>query len=119
MKGACAVFYEHTIPREGELYKEITLAGHTFQLRYGYYEEHERLLCSPVVIFPDLITNPVYDPMGYPLVTQIQEVCPHYDSIDSCGENWCGDCRYFQSEHPELGVCRCEENKIQFRREKQ
>lgn len=104
-------------PREGDLYKQITLANHTFELRFGYYEERERELCPPVVIFPDLVSQPVYDPLGHPLVTQIQEPCEHYRSIDcSCPEDWCGDCIHFESPHTELGICQCPHNQIDLRR---
>ena len=97
-----------SIPKEGELYKTITVAGHSFELRYGYYEEHERDLCSPVVIFPDLSAAPLYSPDGSPLVTQIQDPCEHYTPAPGREESWCGDCAHFHSDHPEIGLCRCD-----------
>lgn len=96
------------IPIEGQLYKALTVAGHRFELRYGYYEEREREECQPVVIFPDLHAAPRYCPEGYPLVTQIQDPCEHYAPAPGREEPWCGDCAHFHSEHPEIGVCRCE-----------
>lgn len=99
------------IPREGDLYKTFSVAGHTFELRYGYYEDHERQLCPPVVLFPDLIATPLYCQEGYPLVTQIQDPCEHYSTALGREERWCGDCSHFSSEHPEIGLCRCPENK--------
>lgn len=110
-KGACAMFNDPTLPREGDLYKRITVAGHTFELRYGYYEDHERQLCPPVVIFPDLTASNIYCPEGYPLVTQIQDPCEHYKNNTGYPENWCGDCDHFSGEHPEIGICRCEQQK--------
>lgn len=105
------MFIDPAMPREGDLYKRITVAGHTFELRYGYYEEHERALCPPVVIFPDLIAEKVYCPNGHPLVTQIQDVCEYYINTSDFSENWCGDCDHFFGEYPEIGICRCEHHK--------
>lgn len=99
------------IPKEGQLYKSFTVAGHLFELRYGYYEDHERQLCPPVVIFPDLMAAPLYCKDGYPLVTQIQDPCEHYAAKHG-EEEWCGDCAYFCSEHREVGICRCDHRKI-------
>lgn len=102
------MFNDPGLPQEGALYKRITVAGHTFELLYGYYEEYERELCPPVVIFPDLIASPLYCKDGYPLVTQIQDSCEHYTAANGCEDNWCGDCDHFSGEHPEIGICRCE-----------
>lgn len=96
------------LPREGDLYKVVTIAGHTFELRYGYYEEHERLICPPVVIFPDLISDPRFCPDGHPLVTQIQDACEHY-TAGSGEENWCGGCAHFCSDQKEIGICKLPE----------
>ena len=82
------------------------MAGHLFELRYGYYEEFERDVCPPVVIFPDLQASPLFCPEGCPLVTQIQDACEHYIAVNGRDESWCGDCVHFSSEHPEIGVCR-------------
>lgn len=105
------MFTDPATPREGDLYKQISIAGHTFELRYGYYEEHERALCPPVVVFPDLLSKTVYCPEGFPLVTQIQDTCKYYSNTSHFPENWCGDCTYFFGEHPEIGICRCEYRK--------
>lgn len=99
-------------PREGALHKRITVAGHTFELRYGYYQERERGLCPPVVLFPDLAAQRVYSPEGYLLVTQVQDACEHYCATIAPPENWCGDCTYFSGEHPEIGICRCAQHKL-------
>lgn len=106
------MFNALNLPREGDLYKRITVAGHTFELRYGYYEDNERELCPPVVIFPDLMSQRLYCRDGYPLVTQIQDICEYYKSNTDHPENWCGDCDHFSGEHPEIGICRCEQQKI-------
>lgn len=105
------MYHDPALPREGDVYKRLTVAGHFFELRYGYYEEHERTLCPPVVIFPDLTAACVHSPEGYPLVTQIQDACEHYIHSGSFPEHWCGDCAHFTGEHREIGICRCEHKK--------
>lgn len=96
------------IPREGELYKTLTIAGHSFELRYGYYEEREKAFCPPVLIYPDLVAAPLFAPDGSALVTQIQDPCPHFELAAGREEKWCGDCIHFDGPHPEIGICRCE-----------
>lgn len=98
-------------PREGDIYKAFTVAGHPFELRYGYYDDRERASCPPVVIFPDLLAAPLFCPEGYPLVTQIQDPCPHYSAAPGREEVWCGDCTHFSGQEPEIGICRCEHRK--------
>ena len=100
------------LPREGQLYKAFTLEGHGFELKYGYYEDRERELCPPVVIFPDLVASPLYSSRGYPLVTQIQDPCRHFKPHTKAPEHWCGDCAYFTGEHREIGICSCDANRI-------
>lgn len=95
------------LPVEGELYKTITVAGHSFELKYGYYEEYERSFGPPVIIFPNFIQTPRFTTNGYPLVTQIQDPCRHFSLAPGREEFWCGDCRYFVGAHPEIGECRC------------
>lgn len=102
---------EHQSPNEGELYKALTVGGHDFELRYGYYEERERSLCSPVVIWPDLSDGKKRCGEGFPLVTQVQDPCEHYAPKEGREDNWCGDCIYFTGEHREIGVCRCIQRK--------
>lgn len=101
-----------SVPKEGQIYKSLTVGGHDFELKYGYYESHERELCPPVVIFPDLHRTPRYSPEGYPLVTQIQDPCRHYKEQSQAGEHWCGDCFYFTGEHREIGICRCPAHRL-------
>jgi hypothetical protein len=105
------------IPREGELYKTIVVGGHSFDLQYGYYEEFERTLCSPVVVFPDLIANPLHSPEGFRLVTQIQEPCRSFQLAAGREEQWCGDCAHFFGEHPEIGECRCNHRNANLKEE--
>lgn len=100
------------IPKEGQPYKTITVGGHAFELKYGYYADRERELCPPVVIFPDLNATPLYCGEGYPLVSQIQEICRHYTAANGYDDRWCGGCIYYSSEHREIGICRCKHRKI-------
>lgn len=95
-------------PREGALYKALNVGGHNFELCYGYYDESERDRCSPVVIFPDLVTVPRFTTEGRPLVTQIQDPCLHFSPAGE--EHWCGDCRHYSCEQPEIGICNCDHN---------
>lgn len=102
---------EHPTPEEGEVYKKLTVGGHTFELRYGYYDERERNVCPPVVIWPDLSDGSKRCPEGCHLVTQVQDPCEHYTPTDGREDNWCGDCTYYTGEHREIGICRCEARK--------
>lgn len=97
-------------PKEGELYKRLTVDGHSFELRYGYYDDRERTICPPVVIFPDLRSDPRYTRGGQPLVTQVQDACKYYHSTEGPAEGWCGDCDHFEAEQPEIGICQCSQN---------
>ncbi len=90
---------------EGMIYKRLTVGGHEFVLRYGYYDEHDRQHTSPVVVYPDFGEHPRHSPEGFPLVTQIQDPCPYYRTAEGREERWCGDCLWFSGEHREIGVC--------------
>lgn len=105
------VFSQNNVPNEGELYLKLKVAGHDFELRYGYYEERDRSHCPPVVIWPDLSDGSKRDRDGYPLVTQIQDPCPYYTPTGADRDQWCGDCVYYTGEHREIGICRCEARK--------
>lgn len=96
------------IPREGELYAVVKLEDHTFELRYGYYEERERNGGEPCVIYPDLEAEPLYTRDGYRIVSAIQSVCPHYAAPEGrTEEDSCYTCSYFPSIKDEIGICRC------------
>ncbi len=95
--------------KDGDLYKIINLCGHTFELRYGYYEEYERKNGEPVPIFPDFIKEPVYTNEGFLFVTQMQELCEYGDS--SFADGCCVDCPYFESGEDLIGICKNRNNK--------
>lgn len=95
--------------REGDLYKVVEMFGHTIELRYGYYEEWERSRGEPVPIYPDLKRYPLYTDGGYPIITQMQELCEHGNSRFDDG--FCVDCEFFEVGADLFGVCKNSENK--------
>ena len=93
-------------PREGDLYKAITIGKYTFELRFGYYAEFERASGEPVVIYPDLIERKFYTEDGRRLVTAIQDPCPYYEVSDErVRDECCNDCRHYTSEEEGIGIC--------------
>lgn len=100
--------------KEGDLYKVITVYKKTFELRYGYYEECDRLnpLCEPVVIYPDFLKEPIYTDDGAPFVTMVQDTCKRYKGKTKRTPNTtCADCKYFQLGEDWIGICTCLRNK--------
>lgn len=99
-------------PKEGDLYKEVTISGKTFRLLYGYYEEFEResSFNDPMPIYPDFIKEPHYTAEGIPIVTAMQNVCEFYNGKndeDSC----CADCAFFRKSEELFGFCNCSQNR--------
>lgn len=94
--------------REGDLYAVVKVFGKTFEIYYGYYEDYERNspYNDPVPIYPDLIKDPQYDAQGYPIVTEMQVACEHYDG--SVQDDSCGRCAHFQKGERLFGRCGCE-----------
>lgn len=99
-------------PKEGELYKEITIAGKTFRLLYGYYENFEResSFNEPMPIYPDFIKEPHYTAEGIPVTTAMQNVCEFYNG-KSDEDSSCLDCGFFQTYEDLFGLCNCPQNK--------
>lgn len=95
--------------RDGDIYKIVELFGHTFELRYGYYEEYERGRGDPIPIYPDFKKNPVYTNEGFPFVTQMQELCEHGKS--KFDEGCCIDCEHYQDGEDLIGICTNKANK--------
>lgn len=95
-------------PRDGDLYKSITVHGQRFELRYGYYEDFERASGDPIPIYPDFKKNPLYTDGGYPFVTAMQEACAHHSGDPEYG---CHGCLYYKEEEELIGICLCERNK--------
>ena len=98
-------------PREGALYKRVTLFGETFDLCYGYYEDKDRG-GAPDVIYPDFIQDPVYTDDGTPFVTMMQDACEKYiGKNEKTPDTSCADCQYFRRGEEWFGVCACPKNK--------
>jgi len=96
--------------KEGELYKTVELHGHRIELRYGYYEEFERERGEPIPIYPNLKEQPIYTKEGFPVVTQMQDLCENGSSPfpDGC----CAECEYFQQKEDMFGICTNPKNKL-------
>ncbi len=104
---------EHSpVPKEGELYKEVTISDKTFRLLYGYYESFEResQFNEPMPIYPDFIKEPHYTADGIPIVTAMQNVCKFYNKKTEEDISCC-DCVFFQSAQELFGFCNCPQNR--------
>ena len=104
---------EHSpAPKEGDLYKEVSIAGKTFRLLYGYYESFEREspFNEPIPIYPDFTKEPHYTAEGIPLTTAMQNVCGFYRGKND-EDSSCGDCGFFQNSEDLFGFCNCPQNK--------
>ena len=99
------------VPKEGELYREVTVSGKTFQLLYGYYESFEREspFNDPIPIYPDFIKDPHYTDEGVPIATAMQNICEFY-SGKSDEDSSCSDCSFFQKQEDLFGLCHCPQN---------
>ena len=99
-------------PKEGDLYKEVTVGGNTFKIFYGYYEEFERESPSndPIPIYPDFIKEPHYTAEGIPIATAMQNVCEFYNGKND-EDSSCSDCVFFQKYEELFGLCNCSRNK--------
>ncbi len=99
---------EYKTPKEGDLYKVITVFGQTFELYYGYYDEKDRYskYGNVMEIYPNFIEKPIYTDEGLPFVTAIQEVCEHYKKVRDT-TNRCIDCMYYQKGEELFGLCMC------------
>ena len=95
-------------PKEGDLYKVISLGGKTFEIRYGYYEDFERGSSDPIPIYPDFMKVPCKTDDGRPFVTQMQALCEFGTSTFEDG--YCVDCEYFIEGDELIGICSCDKN---------
>lgn len=101
-------------PREGDIHEVVCVGGHSFTIRYGYYDEAERHNTDPLPIYPCFISDPHYTDEGHPLVTRIQDACEHYlPGEDSEGDGWCADCLHCTGIHDAIGICQCEHRRKQ------
>lgn len=97
--------------KEGDLYKIVTAFGETFEIKYGFYSEEERLseFGEVMPIYPDFISKPEHTAEGYPFVTQMQDVCDFYS-----GEEYddCFSCSHYCHGDELIGICKCPKNKL-------
>jgi len=96
------------LPREGDIHEIVQVGGHSFTIRYGYYDESERHTTDPIPIYPCFLTEPHYTDEGFPLVTRIQDACEHYFAGEgNQGDGWCADCLHCSGDQGEIGICQC------------
>lgn len=110
-KGDCMKKFisEDFTPKEGMLYKTVTISGKTFDLYYGYYEEIDRNNNVLDVIYPDFIKRPTYTEDGKPIVTAMQDGCQYFNGDG--GDYCCGECIYYKKGEELFGICTCPLNK--------
>lgn len=97
--------------REGDLFKIIKILDHTFEIKYGYYEEKDKYskYGEPIPIFPDFIINPKYTKDGHPFVTHMQDKCKHFKGNNKYES--CYKCLYYKECEDLIGICLNELNK--------
>lgn len=99
-------------PIEGEIYKILQILDRKFELRYGYYDSCERdnPRQEPMPIYPDFVSNPLYTSEGFPFVTKMQDICPHFSGERNCFSE-CADCAYYCHGDDLIGICACPANR--------
>ena len=98
-------------PREGDVYAIVDVFGRQFELKYGYYDDMDRA-GPPDIIYPDFIKSPIYTDTGEPLVTMMQDACPHYkSSAKRTDDATCGECKFFNRDKEWFGLCRSKKNR--------
>lgn len=96
------------VPREGDLHSIIIIGSHSFELRYGYCDERDRVTGEPYILYPDLLSEPRYTEAGWRIVTALQSVCEHYTPlVDGEREDCCYTCSFYPDRQSEIGTCRC------------
>ena len=96
-------------PKEGDIFKIIEYMGRRFEIRYGYYEERDRMF-EPMAIYPNFTEDPVFTDDGTPFVTAMQSPCKSFDGRRD-ENSTCGDCSYYQQCEELIGICTCPKNK--------
>lgn len=98
-------------PKEGDLYRVVTVFGETFELRYGYYDDIDRS-GEPDVIYPDFTATPVYTREGEPFVTMMQDACDQFKGEGRrTDDTTCSECAYLKRGEEWFGICTCPRNK--------
>lgn len=104
---------EVNIPREGDLHSIVSIGPHSFELRYGYCDDRDRITGEPYILYPDLRSQPLYTEYGYRIVAALQSICEYYAPLDSQErEDCCYTCSFYPSQHAEIGICSCEKMRI-------
>lgn len=100
---------EMNIPREGDLHSIVRIGPHAFELRYGFCDERDRAGGEPYILYPDLLSTPLYTESGHRIVTALQSVCRYYTIPEgTLREDCCYTCNHYPDPMAEIGVCRCE-----------
>ncbi len=91
--------------KEGDLYRILEIGGASFEIRYGYYEEADRVgkYNDPIPIYPNFLAEPQYNNEGYLFVTEMQDACNYYEGIPN--QDFCRACSHFRGEDDLIGVC--------------
>ena len=98
-------------PKEGDLFKIIKLAGKTFEIRYGFYEECDRhtKYAEPIEIYPNFLHDPQFTDDGLPFVTAVQVPCEYFKGNPN-ENSTCEECSYYQHGEELIGICSCPMN---------
>ena len=96
-------------PKEGEIFKTVSIGGATFTIKYGYYEDYEREQGEPIPIYPDLKKEPTYADDGRLIVTQMQDTCK-YSNVKT-KDSFCVECKHFRYGDDLIGFCNHSKNK--------
>ncbi len=100
--------------RDGDIYKIAVIADKSFTIRYGYSTDTEREMWEPTPMYPDFLSEPEYTPDGIPFATAFQDICIHYKvKPNTNGEKWCDNCIHFDKREDYIGLCRCEEKRLE------
>ncbi len=93
--------------KEGDLYRILEIGGASFEIRYGYYEETDRVgkYNDPIPIYPNFLAKPQYNNEGHPFVTEMQDACTYYDGSKT--QDFCRACSYFRGDDDLIGICTC------------
>ena len=67
---------------------------------------------EPVVIYPDLKSNPLYTSDGYLIVTAVQDTCKMFSPRGDVDEDSvCSDCIYYDGSKTCIDICSCDNNR--------
>ncbi len=95
--------------KEGTLYKTVEIDCVAFNIYYGYESVSERGRgWEPSPIYPNFIERPQYTSDGYPFAVAYQDVCEHYDPINTETDFIeCANCKQFDRREEFIGICKC------------